>query len=147
MTCTRYGRRIYALGGNVRAAKLSGVRVRKVEVSVYLLAGIFSAVAGLMLLSRLFYADPNTGTGYEMDAIASCVIGGISLSGGKGKILNTLVGALILGMLTCGLQILNISTHWQTIISGAVIVGAVYLDKARNARPSNPVSRAAQIGF
>lgn len=131
MTCTRYGRRIYALGGNVRAAKLSGVRVRKVEVSVYLLAGIFSAIAGLMLLSRLFYADPNTGTGYEMDAIASCVIGGISLSGGKGKILNTLVGALILGMLTCGLQILNISTHWQTIISGAVIVGAVYLDKAK----------------
>ena len=84
-----------------------------------------------MLLSRLFYADPNTGSGYEMDAIASCVIGGISLSGGRGKILNTLVGALILGMLTCGLQILNISTHWQTIISGVVIVGAVFMDKAK----------------
>lgn len=131
MTYTRFGRRVYALGGNVNAAKLSGIRVRRLEVSVYVLAGIFSAIAGLMLLSRLFYADPNTGSGYEMDAIASCVIGGISLSGGRGKILNTLVGALILGMLTCGLQILNISTHWQTIISGIVIVGAVFMDKAK----------------
>ena len=131
MTYTRFGRRVYALGGNVNAAKLSGIRVRRLEVSVYVLAGIFSAIAGLMLLSRLFYADPNTGSGYEMDAIASCVIGGISLSGGRGKILNTLVGALILGVLTCGLQILNISTHWQTIISGVVIVGAVFMDKAK----------------
>lgn len=131
MTYTRFGRRVYALGGNVKAAQLSGVKVRKLEVGVYLLAGVFSAIAGLMLLSRLFYADPNTGSGYEMNAIASCVIGGISLSGGRGKILNTLVGALILGMLTCGLQILNISTHWQTIISGVVIVGAVFMDKAK----------------
>lgn len=131
MTYTRFGRRIYALGGNVKAAKLSGVKVKKLEVGVYVLAGVFSAIAGLMLLSRLFVADPNTGSGYEMDAIASCVIGGISLSGGKGKILNTLVGALILGMLTCGLQILNISVHWQTIISGLVIVGAVFMDKTK----------------
>lgn len=131
MTYTRFGRRVYALGGNVNAAKLSGVRVKRLEVGVYVLAGVFSAIAGLMLLSRLFVADPNTGSGYEMNAIASCVIGGISLSGGKGKILNTFVGALILGMLTCGLQILNISVHWQTIISGLVIVGAVFMDKSK----------------
>ena len=131
MTYTRFGRRVYALGGNVKAAKLSGVKVKQLEVGVYVLAGVFSAIAGLMLLSRLFVADPNTGSGYEMDAIASCVIGGISLSGGKGKVLNTFVGALILGMLTCGLQILNISVHWQTIISGLVIVGAVYMDKSK----------------
>ncbi len=131
MTYTRFGRRVYSLGGNVNAAKLSGIKVKKVEVAVYVLAGMFSALAGVMLLSRLFYADPNTGSGYEMNAIASCVIGGISLSGGKGKILNTLVGALILGMLTCGLQILNISVHWQTIITGLVIVAAVFLDRAK----------------
>jgi len=134
VTYTKFGRRVYALGGNVKAARLSGIRVHRLEISVYVLAGAFSAIAGFMLLSRLFYADPNTGSGYEMNAIASTVIGGISLSGGKGKILNTLVGALILGMLTCGLQILNISVHWQTIITGVVIVAAVFIDKSKERR-------------
>lgn len=132
MTYTRFGRRVYALGGNVRPQKLSGVKVKQLEgrrLWSWPVSSLQSA--GLMLLSRLFVADPNTGSGYEMDAIASCVIGGISLSGGKGKVLNTFVGALILGMLTCGLQILNISVHWQTIISGLVIVGAVYMDKSK----------------
>lgn len=131
MSYTRFGRHVYALGGNPSAAKLAGVSIRRVEMTCYILAGILSAVGGVMLLSRLSYADPNAGTGYEMNAIASAVIGGISLSGGRGKLANTLVGALILGALTSGLQILNISTYWQTIITGVVIIAAVYADKSR----------------
>ena len=131
MSYTRFGRHVYALGGNPSAAKLAGVNIKRVELLCYVLAGVLSAVGGIMLLSRLSYADPNAGTGYEMNAIASAVIGGISLSGGRGKMANTLVGALILGALTCGLQILNISTYWQTIITGAVIIAAVYADKSK----------------
>lgn len=131
MEKTRFGRHIYALGGNAHAAKLSGVRVKRVEMSAYLLSGMFSAIGGVLLLSRLSYADPNAGSGYEMNAIASTVIGGISLSGGRGNIGNTLVGALILGSLTCGLQILNVATYYQTIITGIVIIAAVFADKAK----------------
>ena len=134
MSYTRFGRHIYALGGNASAAKLAGVNIRKIELTAYVLAGILSAIGGIMLLSRLSYADPNAGNGYEMNAIASAVIGGISLSGGRGKIGNTLVGALILGALTSGLQILNISTYWQTIITGAVIIAAVFADKSKERR-------------
>lgn len=134
MSYTRFGRHLYAIGGNPNAAKLSGVRVKLVEMSAYLLSGIFAAIGGVLLLSRLSYADPNAGSGYEMNAIASTVIGGISLSGGKGRIGNTLVGALILGSLTCGLQILNVATYYQTIITGIVIIAAVYADKAKERR-------------
>lgn len=134
MSYTRFGRHLYAIGGNPNAAKLSGVRVKRVEMSAYLLSGIFAAIGGVLLLSRLSYADPNAGSGYEMNAIASTVIGGISLSGGKGRIGNTLVGALILGSLTCGLQILNVATYYQTIITGIVIIAAVYADKAKERR-------------
>lgn len=131
MAYTRFGRHIYAFGGNPNAAKLSGVRIKRIELSAYVLSGIFAAIGGIMLLSRLAYADPNAGSGYEMNAIAATVIGGISLSGGRGKIGNTLVGALILGSLTCGLQILNVPTYYQTIVTGVVIIGAVYIDKSR----------------
>lgn len=131
---TKFGRRIYSIGGNPNAAKLSGVKVNKIEMLTYMLAGVFSALGGLMLLSRLSYADPNAGSGYEMDAIAAVVIGGIALSGGKGKVVNTLVGALILGMLKCGLQILNVPVYYQTIIIGIVIIAAVYMDKAKERR-------------
>lgn len=129
---TVFGRKIYALGGNAHAAKLSGVKVNLVEILTYVIAGVTSAIGGVLLLSRLSYADPNAGVGYEMDAIAAVVIGGIAMSGGKGKVGNTLVGALILGMLKCGLQILNVDTYYQTIIVGVVIVVAVYLDKAKD---------------
>lgn len=129
MSYTRIGRYYYAIGGNIKAAQLSGVNVKRVEMSAYIISGLFAAIGGILLLSRLSYADPNAGSGYEMNAIASTVIGGISLSGGKGKIGNTLVGALILGSLTAGLQILNVPTYYQTIITGVVIVAAVYADK------------------
>ncbi|MGI6267606.1 MAG: ABC transporter permease [Acutalibacteraceae bacterium] len=128
---TKFGRRIYAIGGNPNAAKLSGIKVQKIETLTYVIAGIFSVIGGIILLSRLSYADPNAGSSYELDAIAATVIGGIAMSGGKGKIGNTLVGALILGMLKCGLQILNVAVYYQTIITGLVIIVAVYLDKAK----------------
>jgi len=127
---TKFGRRVYALGGNPNAAKLSGVKIKQIELATYALAGLFSAIGGICLLSRLAYADPNAGSGYEMDAIAAAVLGGIALSGGKGKVGNTLVGALVLGILKCGLQVLNVATYWQTVIIGVVIILAVYADKA-----------------
>jgi len=132
MNYTKFGRRVYALGGNPNAAKLAGINIKKVETLVYVLGGLFAAVAGIMLLSRLSYADPNAGSGYEMNAIAAVVLGGTSMSGGRGKIGNTLVGALILGTLTCGLQILNISSNFQTVITGLVIIAAVYADKTKD---------------
>ena len=128
---TKFGRSIYAIGGNEHAAKLSGIKVRKVEVAVYIIGGIFSAFAGVMLLSRLLYADPNAGSSYEMDAIAAAVIGGISMSGGKGKIQNTVIGAIILATLTNGLQILNVPTYYQTVITGLVVITAVFADKRK----------------
>lgn len=131
MAKTRFGRYVYAVGGNREAAKLSGVKVQKIELITYALAGLFAALGGVMLLSRLSYADPNAGISYEMNAIAATVIGGTAMSGGKGKLGNTFVGAIILGMLTTGLQILNVPVHFQSIITGMAVAGAVYLDKIK----------------
>ncbi len=131
MAYTKFGRHVYAAGGNICAARLSGINVNRTVLMVYVLSGIFAAIGGIMLLSRLTYADPNAGSGYEMNAIASAVIGGISLSGGKGKIGNTLVGAIILSTLTCGLQIMNVATYYQTIVTGIVIIAAVFADKKK----------------
>lgn len=131
MAKTRFGRYIYAVGGNREAAKLSGVKVQKIELITYALAGFFAAFGGVMLLSRLTYADPNAGISYEMNAIAATVIGGTAMSGGKGKLGNTFIGAIILGMLTTGLQILNVPVHFQSIITGMAVAGAVYLDKIK----------------
>lgn len=131
MNKTSFGRYVYAVGGNRNAARLSGVKTNQVEMFVYVASGIFGAIGGILLLSRLCYADPNAGSGYELDAVAAAVIGGIALSGGQGKIVNTLVGALILGMLKAGLQILNVPTYYQTIIIGVAIIVAVFLDKAK----------------
>jgi len=131
ITKTKFGKYIYAIGGNEKAAKLSGVKTQKVEMLAYAIGGLFAAVGGIFLLSRLSYADPNAGMGYELDSIAAVVIGGIALSGGKGKLINTLVGALILGSLKCGLQILNVPIYYQKIIIGITIVAAVYFDKAK----------------
>ncbi|MEA4854488.1 MAG: ABC transporter permease [Christensenella sp.] len=128
---TKFGRYVYAVGGNAHAAKLSGVKVKQIEVIVYVLCGIFAAFAGVMLLSRLLYADPSAGNAYEMEAIAAVVIGGISMSGGKGRITNTVVGAIILATLTNGLQIMNVPTYYQTVITGLVVVIAVFADKRK----------------
>ena len=131
LSYTRFGRGIYALGGNQHAARLSGIKVKKLEVIVYILSGMFAAFAGVMLLSRLLYADPSAGGSYEMNAIAAAVIGGISMSGGKGKLANTVVGAIILATLTNGLQIMNVATYYQTVITGLVVIIAVFADKQK----------------
>ncbi|NLJ98616.1 MAG: ABC transporter permease [Tissierellia bacterium] len=130
MNKTRLGRWIYAVGGNREAATLAGVRTNKIELSAYAISSLFASIAGILLLSRLSYADPNAGSGYELDAIAAAVIGGIAMSGGKGNIGNTLIGALILAMLKTGLQVLNVPVYFQTIIIGLSIIMAVYFDKA-----------------
>ncbi len=129
MNKTRTGRYIYAIGGNERAALLSGVKVNRVKVFVYVIAGVLSGVAGLLVTARLDSAQPNAGMGYELDSIAAVVIGGTSLNGGKGSIMGTVIGASIIGVLNNGLVLLNVSPFWQQVIKGLVILLAVIIDK------------------
>lgn len=126
---TKFGRHIYAIGGNESAARLSGINISKVKIWVYALAGILAAVGGIILTSRLDSAQPNAGMSYELDSIAAVVIGGTSLSGGRGSIMGTVQGALIIGVLNSGLVLLNVSPFWQQIIKGLVILVAVIMDK------------------
>ena len=126
---TVFGRHIYAVGGNESAARLSGININKVKVWVYAIAGILSAVGGIILVSRLDSAQPNAGMSYELDSIAAVVIGGTSLSGGRGSIMGTVQGALIIGVLNSGLVLLNVSPFWQQIIKGFVILLAVIMDR------------------
>jgi ribose transport system permease protein len=128
---TRLGRYIYAVGGNEQTAKLSGLNVNRIKVAIYTLAGALSAVAGLLMTSRLDSAQPNAGMGYELDSIAAVVIGGTSLSGGRGAILGTIIGCLIIGVLNSGLVLLNVSPFWQQVVKGGVILVAVAIDRMR----------------
>ncbi|WP_138444846.1 ABC transporter permease [Sinomonas susongensis] len=123
-----YGRWLYASGGNARAAELSGVPVRKVRVRAYVISGVCAAIAGVILTSELTSAGPTQGTSYELTAIAAVVIGGASLSGGKGTVRGTLLGAFVIGFLAAGLTIVGISAYVQTVFTGAVIVLAVLLN-------------------
>jgi ribose transport system permease protein len=125
----RFGRYTYAIGGNEEAARLAGISNRLIKMNIYILSGILSAVAGLILTSRLGSAQPTAGSGFELDAIAAVVVGGISLSGGVGFIQGTLAGALIIGVLNNALNLLNISAYFQMVIKGLVIFLAVLLDK------------------
>lgn len=129
---TRLGRYIYALGGNESATQLSGINVDKVKIIVYALSGLLCAVASTIEVSRLSSAQPTAGTGYEMDAIAAVVLGGTSMSGGRGKIIGTLIGALILGFLNNGLNMLGVDAYYQMIVKGGVILLAVLVDKKTN---------------
>jgi ribose/xylose/arabinose/galactoside ABC-type transport system permease subunit len=126
---TRFGRYVYAVGGNELAAKVSGVNTERVLIGVYALAGALAGVAGIVLSSRINSGPPATGAGYELDAIAAVVIGGTSLSGGVGSIAGTIVGVLIIGVMNNGLDLLNVSSYWQQIVKGLIIVLAVLLDK------------------
>lgn len=129
---TVLGRSMYAVGGNLEAAKLSGLPVRKIQISVFALSGLFAALAGLVMAGRLSSAQPQAGVGYELDAIAAVVIGGASLAGGSGKATGTLVGALLLAVIRNGLNLLNVSSFWQQIVIGLVIALAVGFDVIRN---------------
>jgi len=127
---TVYGRHLYAVGGNEQAALLSGLDVKRVKLLTYTLGGALAAVGALIVTSRLDSAQPNAGIGYELDSIAAVVIGGTSLAGGKGSIVGTVLGCLIIGVLNNGLFLLDVSPFWQQIIKGLVILAAVALDKA-----------------
>ncbi|MBP2625769.1 MAG: ribose transporter permease [Firmicutes bacterium] len=128
---TRLGRYIYAIGGNEEAARLSGINTKKILLSVYILAGLLAGFSGIIMASRLNSAQPTAGVGFELDAIAAVVLGGTSLSGGVGTIGGTLIGALIIGILDNGLNLLNVSSFYQQIAKGLVILLAVFLDKKR----------------
>jgi ribose transport system permease protein len=128
---TYAGRAMYAIGGNEEAARLSGIKVNRQKLITYALSGAFAAVAGIVLASRLASAQPQAASGYELDAIAAVVIGGASLSGGKGRAFGTLVGALILAVLRNGLNLLSVSAFWQQVVIGVVIALAVLLDTLR----------------
>lgn len=128
---TYAGRAMYAIGGNEEAARLSGIKVNRQQLITYALSGAFAAVAGIVLASRLASAQPQAAAGYELDAIAAVVIGGASLSGGKGRAFGTLVGALILAVLRNGLNLLSVSAFWQQVVIGAVIALAVLVDTLR----------------
>ncbi len=123
-----FGRWLYASGGNARAAELSGVPVKRVQIAVYMMSGVCAAIAGLVLSSQLTSAGPTAGTTYELTAIAAVVIGGAALTGGRGTIRGTMLGAFVIGFLSDGLVIIGVSAYWQTVFTGAVIVLAVLLN-------------------
>ncbi|ANF95685.1 MULTISPECIES: ribose ABC transporter permease RbsC [Paenibacillus] len=130
---TPFGRKTYAIGGNEKAAIVSGIKVPRVKIMIYSLAGALSALAGAILTSRLNSAQPTAGTSYELDAIAAVVLGGTSLSGGRGRIVGTLIGALIIGTLNNGLNLLGVSSFYQMVVKGIVIVIAVLIDRKKSA--------------
>lgn len=125
----RLGRYIYAVGGNENAARASGISVGWVKLFAYSVSGAMAGLAGVVLAARITTGQPNAGVGYELDAIAAAVIGGTSLSGGVGSIGGTLLGALLIGVINNGLDLMNVSSYYQAIVKGAIIVGAVWLDR------------------
>jgi len=134
LSFTRFGRYVYAIGGNEDAAVVSGVSVSYSKVIVYAISGLTSAIGGIVLSARIATGQPTLGVGYELDAIAAVVIGGTSLSGAIGNVQGTLIGALLIGTLNNGLDMLNVSSYFQQIIKGAIIVLAVLMDKKMTKR-------------
>ncbi|MFZ0204931.1 MAG: ABC transporter permease [Roseiarcus sp.] len=132
---TVYGRWVYAVGGNPRSAKTSGINVDAVVFSVYVVMGALAGLAGPILASRTTTALPQAGLGYELDAIAAVVIGGTSLTGGVGSVANTLIGTLIIGVMNNGLDLMGVSSYYQQIVKGAIIVVAVLIDHSRRKNP------------
>ncbi|OFI01505.1 ribose transport system permease protein RbsC [Clostridium acetireducens DSM 10703] len=126
---TRYGRYVYALGGNEDSSRLSGINTDKIKTLVYVICGATAALSGIIVTSRIGSASPNAGVGFELDAIAAVVLGGTSLAGGEGSVIGTILGAMIIGVLNNGLNIMNVSPFYQSIVKGFVILLAVMLDK------------------
>jgi erythritol transport system permease protein len=136
---TPFGRHVYAVGGNENAARLSGIRVKKIKTLVYMISGGCAALVGLIISSELVAAHPATGESYEMNAIAATVLGGTSLAGGRGTIGGAVLGAFVIGVLNDGMVMMGISSFWQTVIRGIVIVLAVILDQLQNRGPAGDV--------
>ena len=141
---TKFGTYVYAIGGNRESARLSGVPITRIEIIVFTLSGFLSAFAGLVLCSRMYSGQPSVGNGYELDAIAACVLGGTSMSGGKGRISGTVFGAMVIGIISNGLNLIGVSSYWQLIIKGLIIACAVLLDvqkgKIRNLKKKKAVN-------
>ncbi|MDA3628210.1 ribose ABC transporter permease [Saccharopolyspora sp. WRP15-2] len=128
---TKFGRHVYAVGGNAEAARLAGINVKRVMTAVYVIAGACAGLAGVIFAARVVSAQPTAGTGYELDAIAAVVLGGTSLAGGRGRIIGTLVGSVILGVLSTGLILMNVQFFTQLLVKGAVIILAVAIDSLK----------------
>lgn len=131
---TKYGRHVYAIGGNRNASKICGINVKRTLIVTYGFAGALAGLAGAMLTSRTYAGNPAYGTMWELDAIAATVIGGTSLSGGKGSVVMCMVGALIIGVINKGLNGLDVNPYWQQIVKGGIIIGAVLLDTLKSRR-------------
>ncbi len=131
---TVLGRYIFAIGSNEEATRLSGVRSMRYLASAYVLSGMFAGIAGVVIAARLNSAQPAVGFGYELDAIAAAVIGGTSLAGGEGSIFGTVIGAFIISVLTNGLRLMDVPQEWQTVVTGCIVILAVYLDIIRRRR-------------
>lgn len=125
---TRYGRYVIAVGGNAKAARVSGINVKRIIASVYILSGVLAALAGIITTARVTSGVTSTGEGYETDAIAMVVIGGTSLAGGKGRLWGTIVGIMLMQCLTNGLDMIGVNAYYQLIIKGLVVIAAVMLD-------------------
>ena len=134
---TVLGRYCFALGSNEEAVRLSGVNTDGWKIAIYALAGGICGIAGLIISSRLNSAQPALGLGYELDAIAAVVIGGTSLAGGRGSVLGTMIGALIMAVLLNGLRIMSVAQEWQTVVTGLIIIAAVYADMLRRSRAAS----------
>ena len=141
-TRTPFGRRVFAVGGNERAAVLSGISTGRILISVYVISGALAALAGMLLTSELAAAYPDTATTYELNAIAAAVLGGTSLSGGRGTIIGTVMGAFVIGFLSDGLVLIGVSTFWQSVVKGAVIILAVVTEQAQQRLQKSLASRA-----
>ncbi|MDO4273733.1 MAG: ABC transporter permease [Eubacteriales bacterium] len=128
LNMTTFGRYVFAIGGNKNAAKLSGVRTRRVELFVYVISGICSGIVGLVLSARISSGQPTAGVGFELDAIAATAIGGTSMNGGMGSLRGTILGFLIIGLLSNSMNLMNINSFWQDIVKGLIIIIAVFLD-------------------
>jgi len=133
---TVFGRYVYAIGGNEQAAWASGINVTKIKLATYAICGALSGLAGILLTARISTGQPNSGMGFELDAIAAVVIGGTSTTGGRGTMIGTLIGVLLIGVINNGLDLMNVTSYYQQVIMGAIIIGAVLLDswnqKSRN---------------
>ncbi len=131
LNLTKFGTYIYAIGGNRESARLSGVPIKKVEILTFTISGVLAAFAGLVLSARMFSGQPSVGIGYELDAIAACVLGGVSMAGGIGRISGTIFGAIVIGIISNGLNLINVSSFWQLIVKGIIILIAVIIDSQK----------------
>lgn len=131
MSQTKLGKKIYAIGGNEQAARVCGVNVRNVRILVYMIEGFLVAVSGILLTGRIASGAAINGTGYELDAIASCVIGGVSMSGGSGSVVGVIFGVFIMGVLQNGLDLMGVDPNLQQVFKGAIIITAVVVDNVR----------------